>query len=107
MSTNEFEERDETMEKQIELVQKGVKYGVVIALAGALTCVMLMIPVYLLIGGPSGDSSGGLDFVTLTFIVSVAAPLAAIGVLGFALYKLIPLYIQYRRANRPDEDMFP
>ena len=107
MVTNETEERNEVMEKRIGLIQQGVKYGLGIAFAGALLCVGLMLPVVVLFISPPGESPDGAGLTSLVFIVSLVVPLAGIAVLGVGLYRLIPLYIQYRHTNRLDEDMFP
>ncbi len=108
MATNESEERDEVVEKQIRLVQRGIKYGIGIAFAGALLCVLLMFPVFFMLrvngGTPRSDAP---SFTTVVFIVSIVAPLGGIGILGLALYKLVPLFIRYRRSRQPDEEMFP
>ncbi len=107
MATNESEERDEVVEKQIRLVQRGIKYGIGIAFA-ALLCVLLMFLVFFMLrvngGIPRSDAP---SFTTVVFIVSIVAPLGGIGILGLALYKLVPLFIRYRRSRQPDEEMFP
>jgi hypothetical protein len=107
MATDESEGRNEIMEEQIRLVKKGIKYGLIIAFAGALLCILLMLPVFMLVGEPTEGFPGAPRFATIVFIVSMLVPLGGIGILGLALYKLVPLYIRYRRSRQPDEEMFP
>jgi hypothetical protein len=103
--TEEFDEETEKMEKQIGMIQQGIKYGLGVAFAGALLCLVIMVPVAVM-AGTSIEESDGLN-PTALIIVSVVVPFAGIGVLGFGLYKLIPLYMRYRRTKRPQEEMFP
>jgi ABC-type Na+ efflux pump permease subunit len=107
MAPNESEKRDEVVEKQIRLVQRGIRYGLIIAFGGALLCILLMFPVFMLLGESTEGFPDAQSFVTTIFIVSMLVPLGGIGILGLALYKLVPLYIRYRRSRQPDEEMFP
>ena len=109
MIADETEVRDEETEKterQIRIIQQGIKYGLGITFAGAVLCLIIMIPVAVMAGPSIGESPGGISPIAL-IIVSMVVPFAGIGVLGFGLYRLIPLYIQYRRTQRPHEEMFP
>lgn len=106
MVADETEKPVEVMEKQIGLIQTGIRYGLGIAFVGALLCIVVMLPVFVMFGTSLGESTRELSLPIL-LVVSVAVPLAGIGVVGAGLYRVIPLYIRYRYSKRPPEDLFP
>ena len=106
MDTGEVDKGSEEMNQQIAAIQKGIKYGLGVAFAGAVLCLLLMIPVAAMYSEPMEEASRGLEFATL-FVVSIVVPLAGIAILGAGLYWMIPLYIRYRREKEAREELFP
>jgi ABC-type spermidine/putrescine transport system permease subunit II len=106
MDTDETAKGDEEMNQQIATIQKGIKYGLGVAFAGAVLCLLLMVPVAVMFRDRMEEASRGPGFTTL-FAVSIVVPLAGIGILGVGLYLLVPLYMRYRHAKQAPEELFP
>ena len=102
MGINEFELKDGNVEKRARLAQRTVTVGLVVALGLMGLCVIVAAPVVVFTPSESVP-----DLMLPLVVVSIVVPLAGIGLLAGALYKLIPLYVQYRQTRRQDEDMFP
>ncbi|MEJ2150692.1 MAG: hypothetical protein P8Z40_14615 [Chloroflexota bacterium] len=102
MSVNEFELKDERAGLRARLArQMGMVVLAFVLGAMGLCAVVASVAVVV---NPFERAS---DLVLPVAAVSIAVPLAALGLLAGALYKLIPLYAQYRQARRQDEDLFP
>lgn len=102
MGINEFELKDESAGQRAKLARQMVTVGLVVAL-GALGLCSLVASMAVVVN--PFDSAA--DLVVSVAAVSIGVPLAVLGLLAVALYKLIPMVIQYRQARRQDEDMFP
>jgi putative flippase GtrA len=102
MGINEFELRDRSAEQRAKLAQRMVKVGMVFALGLMGLCAVVVAPVVMITLSEAASSQ-----MPPLIVVSVVVPLAGIGLLAGALYKLIPLFIQYRQTRQQDEDMFP
>ncbi len=106
MDNRKIEERGVVLDNRTRLIQQGIKYGMVVALGGGILCMLIIIPVMWAFLIP--ESSAGSGIVSLPIILAgLLVPFAGMGILGMGLYKLIPLYIQYRHEQEADEDMFP
>jgi uncharacterized BrkB/YihY/UPF0761 family membrane protein len=102
MSVNEFELKDKSVEQRAKLARQMVMVGLV-AVLGAMGLCVIVASVAVVVN-PFESAS---DLVLPVAAVSLAVPLAAIGLLAGTLYKLIPMVIQYRHVRHQDEDMFP
>lgn len=106
MVTEKSIEGDEEMNLQIATIRKGIRIGLGVAFAGALLCLLMMAPVAFMFGDRVEQASRESEITTL-FVLSIVVPLAGIGILGVALYLLVPLFIRYRQERRAQEELFP
>jgi hypothetical protein len=102
MGINEFELKDRRIEQQTRLAQRMVVVGLVVALGLMGLCAIVVAPVVMV-----SLSEAASDQMPPLVVVSFVVPLVGIGLLAGALYKLIPLYIQFRQTRQQDDDMFP
>jgi hypothetical protein len=102
MSVNEFELRDRSVGQRADLARQMVKVGLVAALGAMGLCALVASMAVVVM--PFERAS---DLVLPVAAVSVAVPLAALGLLAGALVKLVPMVIRYRQARHQDEELFP
>jgi uncharacterized BrkB/YihY/UPF0761 family membrane protein len=102
MSVNEFELKDRSSGQRAKLARQ-MAMVVLAAMLGAMGLCAVVASVAVVVN-PFEKTS---DLVLPVAAVSLAVPLAALGLLVGTLYKLVPMAIQYRQARRQDEDMFP
>jgi hypothetical protein len=102
MGINELELRDRRVEQRARLAQQMVKVGTVFALGLMGLCAIVVAPVVMVTLSEAASSQ-----MPPLIVVSVIVPLGGIILLAGALYKLIPMVIQYRQTRQPDEELFP
>jgi uncharacterized BrkB/YihY/UPF0761 family membrane protein len=102
MSVNEFELKDRNDGQRAKLARQMVTVGLVVAFVALGLC--SLVASMAVVVNPFDSAA---DLVVSVAAISIGVPLAVLGLLAVALYKLIPLYARYRQARRQDEDMFP